>query len=634
MKKFLKIFFILLILGAGIYYLVNFLFSGKSSFQSIYLVPENSVFIIETDDAFNAWDKIIYSKSWEKVSHVPYFSELNKELESLDSMVNKKKTLLKIVSKRKILVSLQEYQPKKYDYLFILNVGKAASLKNPEKLISSVLGEGYYLTKRGYKDFSIYELLDKKSGEMYFFSFIKDKIALSTNYKLVESSIDETKKMTLGRDLDFINVSKRISGKGLFDIYINYKYFPRFLESKLGKITQSIQLLSQQLTYSAFAFDIDPDGQISLDGYTGVNDSVVSFYSMALATGSGGMKSAEVIPEMAASFVKISFRNAAEYYQKTIADLNAEEYQSYKENIRKIEKKLKINVEKTIFSWIDDEIILLQTQPSNLGKENEFAIVIKGKNETEPLTNLDFLARQIEKNSPVKIKQVNYEGYSIKYISFPGLLKLFFGKAIGKIDKPYYTLIGEYAVFSNHPQTIKNIIDDYRQGKTLKNSAAFNTFTNKFERKSNAFFYVDIPVFFNNLKDFVGPATWEDLNRNKQVINSFPQAGFQINEQDDLLHLVIKAEYKETIENYVARQFDNEFISLFSAETSQKNDTVETGNEWYNPVIIINDLDSRELKVKYDNGNLKYSVDLKKGVKNGTYKEYFENGEYPYKRKI
>jgi hypothetical protein len=362
-----------------------------------------------------------------------------------------------------------------------------------------------------------------------------------------------------------------------------------------------------------------------LDGYTGVNDSIVSFYSMAQKTGSGGLKSAEIIPEKAASFVKISFQDASEYYQKIMNDLSGIEYESYKENIKKIEKKLKINVEENIFSWIDDEIVLLQTQPSNLGKDNEFALIIKGKNETEPLKNLDFLANQIEKNSPVKIKQVTYEGYSIRYISFPGLLKLFFGKTIGKIDKPYYTLIGQYAIFSNHPQTIKNIIDDYKQGKTLKNSNNFNSFKDKFENKSSAFAYIDVPVFFNNLKEFVSPMTWEKLNQNKQVITCFPRTGFQIRETESLLHLAIKTEYYETPDNFVVQQFDNDFISLFSTETIS-DDTVIMTNDWFNPEIIINDLDSRELNVNYDNGKLKYSVDLKNGIKSGSYKEYFENG--------
>jgi hypothetical protein len=625
MKKIFKTLFVLLLVGAGIYFLINYLFSGRSTFQSIYLVPENSVFIIETDDAYDAWGKIIHSKSWEKIGHVPYFSELNKELENLDSLLSTKKALLKIISKRKILVSLHEYQPKKYDYLFILNVGNAAGLRNPEKLISSVLGENYPLTKRDYKGSSVYELLDKKSGEMYFFSFIKDKIALSTNFKLVEASIDEENKMALGRDLEFIDVSKRITGKGLFNVYINYSHFPQFLESKLGKITPGIQQLRHQLTYSAFSFDIGSDGLISLEGYTDVNDSVASFYTMALETGSGGLKSAEIIPNGAASLVKISFTDAAEYYHKTIADLNAPEYLGYKDNIEKIEKKLKINVEENIFSWIDDEIALLQTQPSNLGKDNEFAVIIKGKNESDPLKNLDFLAHQIQKNTPVKIKEVIYEGYQIRYISFPGLLKMFFGKTIGKIDKPYYTLIGEYAVFSNHPQTIKNIIDGYRQGKVLEYSDSFDVFKSRFENKSSAFAYINVPVFFNNLKEFVSIATWDNLNSNKNIITCFPRIGFQINEKDKLLHLLIKAEYDETPEKFAVQRFENDFISLFTSENSLE-DTVENVDEWYNPAIIINDLDSRELKVNYENGNLKYSIDLKNGLKHGTFKEYFEDG--------
>ena len=41
------------------------------------------------------------------------------------------------------------------------------------------------------------------------------------------------------------------------------------------------------------------------------------------------------------------------------------------------------------------------------------------------------------------------------------------GDFFGKIEKPYYTIIDDYVIFSNHPQTIKNIIDDYSNEATL-----------------------------------------------------------------------------------------------------------------------------------------------------------------------
>ncbi len=633
MKKTFKIIGILLVLGVILYFSGKYFLSGKSSFQSIYLVPPDAVLIVESESAFDAWDKIIHSNAWEKASQIEYLAKLNKEIKHIDSILNNKKIVLRAIGKRKILVSMHKYLPGKYDFLYVLNIGKAARLRNPEKILASTLGDDFRITKRNFEDKIIYELLDIKSGEMYIFCLIKDKIILSTNYKIIETSIHESEKMTLGRDLAFIDVSKRISGKGLFNLYINYKYFPEFLRSTLGKSIKNIDKLKNELSYSAFSFNITEEGLISLEGYTGINDSVSSVFTSILNAGNGPIKSAEIVPARVASMVKLSFDNASEYYTKTLSDLNSAEYENYTNTLQKLEKKLKISVQDNFLSWIDDEIVLLQTKPSNLGRNNEFAAIIKAKNKNDPRKNLEFLGRQIERNSPVRIREVAYHEYTIQYISFPGLLKALFGKMLGKIEKPYYTIIDEYVIFSNHPQTLKNIIDDFKQGTTLSNSIDYYNFTKQFDRKQSAYTYLDIPVLYGNLREFVSAEKWQKLSKNKPYITSFSKAGIQIDRKDDLLHFLIKTQYSETIEDYSTQRFDGEsFLSLFS-NTDPDNQSPENKPSWYDPTIIIHDLDVSKLEEFYDDGNLKFSVDLKRGIKHGTYKEMHPDGAVRIKGK-
>ena len=295
------------------------------------------------------------------------------------------------------------------------------------------------------------------SGEFYIFSFLKEKAVFSTNYVLVEAALDEVEKMTLGRDLGFINVSKHISGRGLFNVYINHKYFTRFLENSAGRKSGFVSALQQEMLYSGISFNITPDGLISLEGYTSLNDTTPSTYTALLSAGNGSLRSAPVIPERIASMVKISFDDIASYYQQSLGSMEQSEKESYLSAQQKVEKRLKISVTDHFLSWIDNEIVLLQTAPSNLGRSNEFAAIMVAKSNKEAEENLYFIGRQIKRNSPVKIKEVPYHEYTINYISFPGLLRLLFGKLLERIEKPYYTIIENYVIFSNHPQTIKNL---------------------------------------------------------------------------------------------------------------------------------------------------------------------------------
>ena len=202
---------------------------------------------------------------------------------------------------------------------------------------------------------------------------------------------------------------------------------------------------------------------------------------------------------------------------------------------------------------------------------------------------------------------------------------------LDKIEKPYYTIIDDYVVFSNHPQTIKNIIDDYKDGNVLENSEKFNEFARLFSNKNSAFVYFDIPVLFNNMRDFVSQKTWASLKVNKPYITSFPQAGIQLDERDDLLHLSIKAMFSDVTEDFVMPKFETEpFLSLFSSSDSQDVEQPKLP-DWTNPDIIINDLDDKKEEENYENGQLHFEVSIKNGLKNGNYREYYENGDIKVK---
>jgi hypothetical protein len=625
MKRFFKILVFLALIAVALYLANRYLLSGKSSYQSIYLVPSNAAWIIESDAPFNAWDKIIHGNAWKTLSNIELFADLNSDIQEIDSVLSDKIFLLKALGNKKAMISIHEYSPGKFDYLYILNLGKITRLQNPEKIIASFLGNEYPITKRIYKEQTIYEMLDRESGEMYTFSFIHDKIIFSTNYKLIEASIDETAVMSLGRNLDFIDVSKRVSGKGLFDLYINYAYFPGYMRWMLGKSTDKINRLKKELGFSAFSFDMNSEGLITLEGYTTVFDSVPSFYSTVMSTASGGFSSAEVIPARVASLVKISFDDATTFYDQSLTNLKQEDYESFINTQEKFEKKLKINIKENIISWIDNEIVLLQTKPSNLGRMNEFAAIIKAKNSSDAQAHLEFIGKQIRKNTPVKVKQVNYEGYTIHYISFPGLVKALFGKMLEKIEKPYFTQIDEYVIFSNHPQTLKNIIDDYKSGQTLEKSETFNQFTRRFDRRNSSYTYLEIPVLFNNLKEFVSTDTWQKMSKNKPYITRFHQVGIQIDRNDDLMHLIVKAEYDEATESYSLQQFDGSFLNLFYGPDTLTTE-VTSESDWSDPDIQINDLDEKYMEERDENGILLYTIELRNGLKQGTYKSYFPDG--------
>jgi hypothetical protein len=625
MKKFFRTLLLLIfIAGAGIIAYIFFI-EPSVSYQSVYLVPENAAFIIETDRPFEAWDNIIHSKAWNNLRTNAFLAQLDTSIRSLDSLISSKRALFKLFGSRKIMISTHQYG-RNYDFLFIVDLKKISKIKDINKYLQKILGDDFRLTQTEHKGFQIYELYDKESREMYYFSLVRNQLVFSKNTLLLVSSIDQMEELVIGRDLNYIQVAKKVSGRGLFNIYINYKYFVKYVENLMGRTNEFLSSLSGSLYYSGISFDIDEDALIRLSGFTTVNDTVSSYFLAILNSGKGSKNILDITPKSAASYVCIGFDDMITFYENLESSLGKDMVSEYQDAIQKVEKRLKINIRENFFGWIDDEIAIIQTQPSNLGKENEYAVVIKAKNRNMAEKNLDYINTQIRKNTPVKFKEVDYKGYSINYLHIPGFFRMILGKLLERLEKPYYTIIDRYVIFSNHPQTLKSIVDDYESGNTLANSIEFHNFSKNFSSKSSVFLYIQTPLFMNNLKEFVSPVVWQELQKNKEYITAFPQIGFQVNTAEDLLKLELAAQFFENVEDFTPVRYEIGTIEPLAADTAALVPKGEVSGLIRESEIIIDDLDASRHDEYYENSRIKLTVGLKNGVKQGSFKEYYDDG--------
>ena len=563
MKKFLKIFLLIIVLTGASYIVYKFFIESGEGYRSIYLVPENAAFIIEADQPFNAWEKIIHSKPWDLLKSNALMREIDSNITSADSLINSKRLLFKLLGNRNVMLSAHAYQPGKYDFLYIIDLKKVAKLKSLEDYLGNALGDNYTLTALQYHQQKVTELYDIKAKESYYFSIIRDKLVFSPVYALLKSSVDESDKLTLGRDLALNDVIKKVSGKGLFTVYLNYKYFDDYLNYLMGKPNKYVSGLEDNFSYSGFYFNMNESGLITMEGYSSLNDTSHSLLQTFIRSGKGSVNITNLAPQRVASMIDIGLDNPVGIYNKIIQPPYLLGDNTYQKTLRKLERRLKFSINKNILSWMGDEIALIQTQPSNLGRDNEFAVIFSTKNTKDATENLDYIVKQIKKNTPVRFKDIGYKNYSIKYLSIPGFFKMLFGNVLSRIEKPYFTIINKYVVFSNHPQTLKNLIDDYEQNKTLSESEDYKRFSDNFSKKSNLYIYLQTPVLFTNLKQFVSPVKWNVIKQNKKYITSFPQIGLQFINDGSLLKMNLSAQFEEQVENYVPVNYTFDVHELY-----------------------------------------------------------------------
>ncbi|MFT5617689.1 MAG: hypothetical protein ACI85I_000914 [Arenicella sp.] len=656
MKKKIIIGVVVAVIALIGYSAVSFFVVPTESIRSIYLIPKDAIYVIELKDAIGSWKKISSHPMWSHLRTNAYFAELTESANSLDEAIKDNSTLFDLVGERTIMCSAHMYKRNDYDFLFAVDLKRQSKLPI-QPIIENFVQGGFKVTKREYHGQEIIELYDTESRETLNIAFVKNNFVGSYQAKLLEASIDQLEEPVIGRDVHFQEVMKSVDTNGMFRVYLQYAYLDDYMKAYMDEENEYVKSLSEQLFFTGLDCDLGEDGVIRMKGFTNINDTLDSYLLAMLKSGKGSMDIAKIAPQRTAFYMGLGFNSFSDFmenFEDLMKETN-EDWEEYQANIEKVEKYLKIDLKENFYGWVDDELAFIQTQPGKLGKDNEFALVMKAKSGEEASENLKYISDQIRKKTPVKFKEVTYKGHTINFLSVKGFFKMMLGSMFSKLEKPYFTVIDDYVVFSNHPQTIKSIIDDYEAEKTLANLEDFKKFKSEFKDKSNVFVYMQMPVLHDNLKGFVSAETWKDLQKNKDYVVCFSHVGFQLTKDGDMFATRMASLYQD--KRMIAEQlkqisfekgqkanglFGDVFIkntlgedSLVKGMTTEDlAEEIEEEEMMVVAEISPNDLDADEYVEKYPNGQVKFVVKLDDGIKNGTYIEYHENGEIKYKGKF
>ena len=633
-------------IGWGAY---NFLFEGDQGLRPIYVVPENAIYIIETDQPVDNWETISTSEMWSHLQSNSYIADLTYDANSLDTLFKNNKTLFKLFGSRSLVISAHMYKRDDYDFLFVVDLKKVSKLTQLRNYLSTILSNDYSVSKRTYHNREIIELYDKESRETLHMAFIENLLVASYTHIIVEASIDEVAEPAIGRDIHFIEVNQKVAQDHLFRLFFQYQYLDDYLQVYSQNTNEYVKTLSKVLKYSGFTFELNENNMLIANGYTNIREDSLSYLHVLHESGKGELSVPEIAPQRTAFYLSMGFDSFSQFYEnlEALQQQDPAEFKLYQENYEKIEKLLKIDIKENFINWIADEIAFLQMQRTGLGEKNEFALVLKAKNGGDALENLDIILNQIRKKTPVKFKKVNYKGYPINFMSIKGFFKLLLGKFFADLEKPYFTVIDDYVVFSNHPQTIKNVINDYHLKNTLSESDDFKSFRDGFSKQSNLFAYVNTPVLHGNLRSMVNHETRANLDRNKKFITCFSQVGFQLLSSGDMFASKLSIQYQdpEQLEKKIqfARKPEQLMLASFGKMLEVPAEVAVSDQMLLNMVeeeelikvedISPEDLDDKTFKEYYENGALKIEVPLKDGLKHGTYREYHTNGNIKLKGK-
>ena len=674
MKKFFKWFFIIILIGViagGAWYVYDNYIAKHTVRNHFSVVPSDAVFIIETSNLTEAWTKISESNIWANLLNSKTFEEIDEYAGMLDDYLKNNKAISLILRNRPMLVSAHMISGVDYDFLFVVDLQGSKSISKAFDALSLV--DGYKFKKRKYHKTEIKEFIDVEDpNSIIYFSIVDNLLVVTFTGELIERAIDSRGTDYWKNNMVYQNVSNELSYRKLFKFHFNYKQLTNFSSIYAEDMEEFTKPIANSLIFTALNMNL-LENQLSFDGFTAI-DSLPSYMSALSDVKPGKMRAYEIISDQAALYFSISFKNYNILFQSLINQYeegNAKDMEDYSKNVKLVERLLKINMQEDFFDWIGEEIAFIKLQPKNSARVEDVIVAIHSKEIEDAKKGLNHITKQIRKRSPLKFEIINYKNFGINYLERKGFFKMFFGKLFKKLEKPYFTYIEDFVVFSNSQEALKEIIDDYLKGHTLSHKEKFMDFKSEFEQKSNISVFLQMPKLYTNLYTFSNNETKNSVKNNKNLILSFNRIGFQLISRGDLFETNFiaahdhDAAFNEELEKFEEQaseslqkeQFDSLTFKIILEDSILQNNGsykafYENGKTVKFEGRITNNMVNNLWRSYYKNGNLKSSINYKDGkvegiafffyddkkeiklaeinyqddLINGLYQEFFENG--------
>ena len=637
MLKVIKWVFLLSVLG-GIGWIGYQWYSHESalSVDAWSYIPRDAVYCITTDDPVEAWKQIAGSNTWSHLQSNPWFAELTSSANSLDSLIRDNDLLFDLIGSRSLIASAHMTGFKQSDFLFLVDLKNASGITFLNDYLTTYTAHGMSIQKERFHEEDLITIRNAAKNSNLYLSFPGKFLVASYNRKILMSSIT-TGKDTLdaGKKNSMMGAVAEPGDNSLMKLYLNYTMLPAFVRSYSNVSASSVERLALTLRSTSLNVTMEDD-LIKALGKTLINDSVESYVKTLMVSGAGPSEFLEIAPQRTAFALALGFDSFKEFFANFESNIRQDvsDYQSYRESLLQVEQYLDIDLQENFISWVGDEVAVLELQSYGQGLDNETAIVFKANNIGKARADLDHIEKMVRRKTPVKFKSVEYRGYPINYLSMKGLFKVLLGKFFSRYDKPYYTILNNFVIFSGHPQTLESMIDDYLDKNTLIRSPDFREFRQEFEDYGSVFIYINTPVLFNSMKKLADAGTRVSMDANRDYITSFRHVGFQLIPDESGFRTLLA-------EKFVAptnRSVDSEGMSvrdvpLDEEEHSESTDVAVTPAEpsptdpMTLPYIYVQKLNASIHKTYFPDSSIHVEVEVENGFKHGSFTEHYANGE-------
>ena len=535
LKKILLGLIIVICLTGGFYWFTYMKEIKAPVSSGLNAIPLDAALIFESKQSANAWSKLATSNLWQEFIGSATGHKLNHQIHYIDSLFKQAPSVAQLLVNQSVFISAHSTNSS-FDFLFVYSLPNLSHQSTVTEFIKNVNNNKEPLS-RLYDNTEIKTIYPKNKDSLSF-TFLNGILIMSTSNILVEDAIRQLKSGTsFSKDKDFNKIistaGKNVDG----NIYINYKKFPGFLNNFISMpLQEDARDLNNFADYSGWDITIKPNALL-FSGFTQANDSSNNFLNLFSKQNPQEIEVSKIIPSKTALLFFMGVSDVKAFHRKYKTYLSFKQRsQAYEQFTSEINKKYKVNIERSFLDWISNEMALVVTEPNTTDiKENSYAL-FHASSIKEATTTLNALADSICNRNSEKKDTAHFNDYIITHINLDNLLPELFGWQYRNISKNYFTTVDDYVVIANSITALQRFILDFEHNKTLEKDKNYRSFMENISADATIFTYVSVPRLIGSIGTILNSELATDAANQQERLKKFDKVGFQFSTNKGLFY--------------------------------------------------------------------------------------------------
>ncbi len=621
--------FIILAITGTYFYIRNFNNSGGDPIKAI---PSDASFFLVVDSTDNAVLSIQKFEYLPILRQAPVFEKLYKNIGIIDSLKKSNSGFSEFFQADPLYISAHVSGANNFDFLFIKTMNPKMEELALTAMLNEIAGKDKNIDERNYDGTIIREIqFDEKST--FTFSISKGLFIASFTPFLVE---DALRQLKLGKPIitDFKQMRQRFSSTGI-DLYVNFNNLPTILNIFLqASGSKNISEIRRFGNWTCLGLNISGH-TIQGEGILNELDSLqfVSCFSGQHAIPASLLK---IIPENTSAFQYTGLSDKNLYQSKYWRNYaSIDEVNRRKKFISSVEENYKLKIDEKMEEWIGNESAIVVLEPTGVNYDNNIFAIFKATKISTARNSLNIISKIIDKKLNSKTKEESYNGHLIGFINLNGMLPALFGDAFSKLNKIYYTDIGDYILFGNQASSVRMFIDEYKSGNFIVEAEHFKPVQKQISEGINYLVWAS-PASGTYLLKSVFNKEWKNYQDSYQkIFSGFQDFAYMFEANDETYR-------SRTLINFIKEKKREGVSQAFVMETDSSvfMKALITTNPASNSREIIFQDESETLYLADNSGTVKWTqlidgkimgaiseIDL---FKNGSRQFLFNTREYLY----